>query len=82
MNSIKLKSCPEENVIYFCAAILVDGESLEISRAFKPEHLRYITRIFEDTSGSRFYLWDIQKYKEVTEFIKKCCVCDIYVISQ
>ena len=36
----------------------------------------------EDTSDSRFRLWDIQKYKEVTEFIKKICVCDMDIISQ
>ena len=62
--------------------ILVDDERLESARVFKPEHLGYITRIFEDTSESRFRLWDIHKYKEVTEFIKKLRVCDIYVISQ
>ena len=43
---------------------------LESAGALKPEHLGYIIRIFEDTSDSRFRLWDIQKYKEVMEFIK------------
>ena len=65
-----------------CAAILVDDERLKSSGAFKLDHLGYITCIFEDTSDSRFRLWDIQKYKEVTEFIKKLCVCDMDVISQ
>ena len=82
MNSIKLKRYPGENVTDCCAAILVDAERLQIARAFKPEHLQYITRIFEDTSDSRFRLWAIQKYKEVKEFIKKNCVCDMDVISQ
>ena len=82
MKSLKLKSYPGENVTDCCAAILVDAERLESAGAFKPEHLGYITRIFEDTSDSRFRLWDIQKYKEVTEFIKKICVCDMYFISQ
>ena len=27
-------------------------------------------------------MWAIQKYKQVTEFIKKLCVCDIDVLSQ
>ena len=27
-------------------------------------------------------MWAIHKYKEVTEFIKKLCVCDMDVISQ
>ena len=27
-------------------------------------------------------MWSIQKYKEVTEFIKKLRVCDMDVISQ
>ena len=59
-----------------------DVERLEPAWAFKPEHLWYITCIFEDTSDSRFCLWDIQKYKEVTEFIKKLRVCDMDVLSQ
>ena len=63
MKSLKLKSYPWENVTYCCASILVDAERLESARAFKPEHLGYITRIFEDTSDSRFRLWDIQEYK-------------------
>ena len=82
IKSPKLKSYPGENVTDFCAAILVDAESLESAWAFKPEHLRYITRILEDNSDSRFRLWDIQKYKEVTEFIKKLRVCDMDVLSQ
>ena len=82
MKSLKLKSYPGENVTDFCAEILVDAECLESARDFKPEHLGYITRIFEDTPDSRFRLWDIQKYKEVTEFIKKLRVCDMDVLSQ
>ena len=62
------------SVTDFCAAILVDADLLESSREFKLEHLGCITGIFEDTSDSRFRLWGIQKYKEVTEFIKKLCV--------
>ena len=81
MKSLKLKSYLGKNVTYSCAAILVDAERLESDGAFKPEHLGYITRIFEDTYDSRFLLWAIQKYKEVTEFIKKLCVCDIDVLS-
>ena len=50
MNSLKLKSYPGENVKDCCAAILVDSECLESAGAFKPEHLGYITHIFEDTS--------------------------------
>ena len=66
MKILKLKSYPGENVTDCCAAILVDAERLESAGAFMPEHLGYITRIFEDTSDSRFCLWVIQKYKEVT----------------
>ena len=82
MKSLKIKIYPGENVIYFCAAILVDAERLEISGAFNTGHLGYITRIFEDTSHSIFRLWDIQNYKEVTDFIKKLCVWYMDVISQ
>ena len=60
----------------------MDAERLESAGDFKPEHLGYTTRIFEDTSDSRIRLWDIHKYKKVTEFIKKLCVCDMDVISQ
>ena len=82
MKSLKLKSYPGKNVTDCCAAILVDAECLDSAGAFKPEQLGYITRIFEDTSDSRFRLWDIHKYKEVTEFIKKLRVCDMDVLSQ
>ena len=82
MKSLKLKNYPWENVTDCCAEILVEAECLESAGAFKPEHLEYITRIFEDNSDSRFRLWDIQKYKEVTEFIKKLHVCDMNVLSQ
>ena len=60
----------------------MDAERLESAGAFKPEHLGYITRIFEDTSDSRFRLWAIQKYKEVMQFIKKLRVCYMDVLSQ
>ena len=50
MKSIKLKSYPGGNVTDFCASILVDADRLESAVAFKPEHLGYITRIFENTS--------------------------------
>ena len=63
MKILKLKSYPGENVTDFCAAILMDSECPESFGAFKPEHLGYIIRIFEDTSDSRFRLWAIQKYK-------------------
>ena len=82
MKNIKLKIYPGENVTDCCVAVLLDAEHLESAGAFNPEHLGYITRIFEHTSDSRFRLWAIQKYKEVTEFIKKLRVCDMDVISQ
>ena len=82
MKCLKLKSYPGENVADCFASILVDAERLESAEAFNPEHLGYITRNFEGTYDYRFLLWDIQKYKEVTEFIKKICVCDMYFISQ
>ena len=82
MKIIKLKFYPGDNVTDFCEAILVDAERLESAGAFNPEHLGYITSIFEDTSDSRLYLWDIHKYKEVTDIIKKLRVYDMDVISQ
>ena len=61
MKSLKLKSYPGENVIDCCAAILVDAERLESSGSFNPEHLGYITCVFEDNYDSRFRLRYIQK---------------------
>ena len=82
MKSLKLKKYPGENVIYCCAEILVYAERLESSGAFNPDHLGYIISIFEDTSDSKLPLWDIQKYKEFIEFIKKLCGCNIDVIPK
>ena len=81
MKSIKIKIYPGENVTDFCAEILVDSEHLDSAGAFKPEHLGYITCIFEDTYDSRFSIWSIHNYKEVTYFIKKLRVCDMDDIS-
>ena len=63
MKSLKLKIYSGEIDVYCCVAILLDADCLESARYFKPEHLGYITRIFEDTSDSRFCLWAIQMYK-------------------
>ena len=80
MKSLKLKIYLGENFIDFCASILVDADCIDITGAFKHENLGYITRILEDNYDSRFLLWEILKYKEVTEFIKKnvCVVCMSY----
>ena len=51
-------------------------ESLDSVRSFKPEHLGYIIRIFEDTSNFRFHIWATQKYKEVMDFVKKYLLCE------
>ena len=61
MKSLKLKDHPGGGVTDCCDKILVDVESLESSGAFKPKHLGYISRIFEDTYDSRFHLWMTQK---------------------
>ena len=82
MNILKLKIYPGNNVTDFCAAILVDDERLESSGGFNPDQLGCITHIFEDNSDSRFRLWGIHKYKEVTEFTRKLFVCDMDFISQ
>ena len=81
MKSLKVKSYPGENVTDCCDEILVDAERLESDGDFNPEHIGYITYIFEDNSDPRFCIWEIQKYKDITEFIKKLCVCDLDVIS-
>ena len=58
--SIKIKSYPGDNVMDLCVEIVVDVESLESAGGFNPAQLGYITRIFEDTSDSRFRLWGYQ----------------------
>ena len=80
MKILKLKIHPGDNVTYCCAEILVDDERLGSSGAFNPENLGYTTRIFEDNYDSIFRLWAINKYKEVTDFIKRIRVCDMGVI--
>ena len=50
MNILKLHIYPGDIVTDCSAAILVDSEHLESDGVFKPEHLGYITSIFEDTS--------------------------------
>ena len=59
---------------------MVDAERLNIFGACKPDRLGYITCIFEDTYDSRFHIWEIHKYKEDKDFIKKLCVCGLDVI--
>ena len=60
-NSLKIKDNPDRDVADCYDAILVNIESLESAGAFKPEHLGYIIRIFEDTSDSIFHLWATHK---------------------
>ena len=81
LKSPKLKIYPGENVTDLFHTILVGAERLDIDGAFNTENLGYITRIFDDTSESIFRLWFIKKYKEVTEFIKKLCVFELYFIQ-
>ena len=81
MKSTEINNYPGENVTYWWAEILLDAERLESAGVFNNENLGYITLIFEDTSDSRLTLWEIQKYKEVKEFINKICVCDMDIIS-
>ena len=76
MKSLKLKDRQGKNSVDCCDVILVDAERLESSGAFKTEQLGCIIHIFEDTSDSRFRLWETEKYNEVMDFIKKLCVCD------
>ena len=59
---------------------MVYAENLNSDGSFEPEHLGYITFIFEDITDSRFRIWETQKYNEATEFIKKLCVRDMDVI--
>ena len=69
MKSLKLKDHPGGNVADFCDVILVNVDLLDSAGAFKPEHLGYIIRNFEDTSDSRLHIWVTQKYREVIEFV-------------
>ena len=56
---IKIKCHRGENVADCCVAILVDAEKLEIAGAFKPDHLGYITCIFEYNSDPRLHIWEL-----------------------
>ena len=76
MKGLKLKDIPGKNVVECCDDILVDVERLDSAGTFKPEHLGYIIRIFEDTSDYILRLWLTHKYKEVMEFVKKLSLFD------
>ena len=80
MKIIKLNSYLGETVIDCFPEILVDYENIMSSSVSKRKNLGYITHIFEDTSCYRFYIWGIHDYKDVTEFIRKINMCDMYII--
>ena len=61
LSTIKLTICLGRNVADLCALILVYDKRLESVESFKPDHLKYITCIFEDICGSKFRLWALQK---------------------
>ena len=63
MKNPKLKDHPDRDAADCHDEILVTVESLESAGAFKPEHLGYIIRIFENTLNSIFQIWATQKYK-------------------
>ena len=50
---------------------MVDAERLNSAGFLKPKHLGFITHIFENSYDRIFHLWETQKYKKVTEFIKE-----------
>ena len=74
--SLKLNRYTGENFAYWFDTILVGDDIIESVGAFKSDQLSYITWIIEDTYDYMFYLWEIKKYMEVTEFIKKLRMCD------
>ena len=57
MKSLKLKDNQGGDTADFYNTILENVEGLESARAFKPEHLGCIIRIFENTADFRFNLW-------------------------
>ena len=71
LKSLKLNIYSGENIADCCATVMVSTESLESDGSFKPDHIGYITRMFEDTSDYRFLLWEIYNYKQVKYLIKK-----------
>ena len=58
---LKTRDLPGGEVADCYDAILANVDSLDSARAFKPDHLGYIIRIFEDTSDSIFHLWETKK---------------------
>ena len=69
------------DVAYLYATILVNSEHLESAGTFNTKHLGHIICIFEDNSDYQFCLWEIYKYKQVMDFIKKLSVCDMDVVK-
>ena len=78
MKSLKPKYHPGENVTDWRNAILVYSERLENAGAFNPEYLGYIIHIFEDTYGSRFHIWETQKYRRLRSLLRNfVCVANM-----
>ena len=77
MKSIKLSDNQGGDNADCYKTILKYLKGLESAGAFKPDHLGYIIRIFEDTSDSRFNLWATQKYKEVMGLLR-----NIYCVTK
>ena len=70
-----------DNFEYLFAEILVYCDHLEGTRAFNNGNLGYITYIFDNNYDSIFIRWGVNNYNEITEFIKKLCVCPLDIIK-
>ena len=70
------KGSTGENVAEFRAPILVDDDRHQSSVDFKPNNLRNITHIFEDTLDHILNIQETHKYKEVEDFIDKLHIFD------
>ena len=56
MKNLKLNDHLDRGVADCYDAILVNVESFDSARAFKPDHLGYSICVFEDTSDARFHI--------------------------
>ena len=76
LKCLKLKDHLVVDLVEVRAEILVDAECLDSAGDFNPEHLGYITHIFENISDHILHIRSTHKYKEVKEFIKKLHIFD------
>ena len=54
---------------------------MDIDRALSPEHLVDISRTLEESKDTRFWIWKIEKYCKVADFLNQLRVANSELIT-